>query len=75
MRGEDDLHLRQHAARQRQQVDAEGEEMVEMHHVRLDEFEEFLERLDEQQVAALLPGVVIFLREEQELIRPPVETR
>ncbi len=68
-----DAGFRQRASRDGKQVDAQRQEMMEVHDVRPHQLQEFDVRLDQQAIGDLVPLVVIVAAEKQELVRTTVE--
>ena len=72
--GEDDLRIRQGPARNRQEIEAEEQEVMEMHHLRPHHLEKLHEGLDEMRAAGLVPDIVVVAAEEDVFVRPLIET-
>src|SRR5205823_8893063 len=70
----DELRLGQHAAGQADQLDAVGQEMMEVDDIRPDLLEKLGVALDEQRVRCTVPPMVVVARQKQEFVRPLVKT-
>ena len=68
-----DACLGQRAARQSDQVDAQQQKMVEMHHIGVNQLQEFRVGLQQKNVRCLVPPVVVLAAQEQELAVAAVE--
>ena len=75
MQGEHDSRIGQHAPGQGDHVDPQQHEMVEVHHVRGKQPQEFRIGFQQQAVGRLVPPVVILTAQEQELVRTSIKTR
>jgi hypothetical protein len=73
MESEDDFRVGQNSPRERDEVDAEGEEMVEMYNVWPHILEELRVALHQQRLRNAVPHVIVAAREKQEFVVFAVE--
>ncbi len=73
MEGQYESNAGQHAPRQRQEIDAQQVKVMEVNDVGSDQLEEFRERTRQFNARALVPEVIVFPAQEEELSLAPVE--
>src|SRR5690348_18424989 len=69
MERHDEPSLRQHAAGQADQLDAIGQEVMEVDNVRPDLLEKLDVAVDEQRIRGPVPPVIVVARQKQKLVR------